>query len=571
MMKMVEPMNEMKGGIIINSNISSYIPTQLINFESCFYYFVKNSKWEYIKGSNLSASGLIFKCVLSEGIESPFINIRLGKLGKPVKEIILKFVILHNERGKYKYFFKENNKIQSKEKKYENHERFLNEIEIQNTLTREDLLFLDPICPFLIYSDVISENDWPSFYNNFFNEEMQLYLLENIELFDNYNDFKNTNEANEIVKKFNENETMVSMVYLSQLIEKCLKKNLSLGLIGMEMLEDSYSLYNYHINIKSEKDEHIFLFLANIVIYEAIQLAIKGVVHGDLHMENVFVNENYNPYFNDIPLKIIIIDYGYANKIKYDKRIKIIQKWNEICDIPEDNINVQSLREKMNVLISLVFNTPRIDGGIVVFDWVNKYFNAEFIYKIHKKRMNCIEDTIIPLLKNIHYDEEELDASVYNFTRTTGGKVIKRGKSDLSFLSASSSSFKKPVISKISKTKGYQFLSSKNNGRSKSADSYKKFVSNKSYNSDMNLFDKSLKNISPIFDKKVEIKEDHNIEEINKEINNYFNILYQNNEELEKKLKSINALKPIKSKKTKKLLLSKMRLSSKIRKPIKNI
>jgi hypothetical protein len=366
-MKMIEPVNQMKGGIIINGNIRSQIQGR-VDFESCFYYFIKNSNWEYVNGSNLSASGVIFKCTLLEAIESPFVNIRLGNLGKPITEMILKFVILHNERGNYTYYFNENNTIKKNEKKYQNSERFFNEIQIQNELTRDDLLFLDPICPFLIYSGVVNENDWSSFYNTLFNEETQLNLLENIELVENFHAFKNRNEAIEIVRKFNESEnvTNVSMMYLSQLIEHCHKKNLSLGFIGMEMIEESYSLYSHLLNIKTKDDKRLFKFKANIVIYEAIQMAIKGVVHGDLHIHNVFIKENYTPYFNEIPIKAVIIDYGYAAKINNTTRTNIIQKWNEICDIPEKNLNVQLLNDKMAELLRMVFNSPRIDGLIVI-------------------------------------------------------------------------------------------------------------------------------------------------------------------------------------------------------------
>ena len=43
-MKMIEPANQMKGGIIINDNIGSQIQGD-VNFESCFCYFVKNSNF----------------------------------------------------------------------------------------------------------------------------------------------------------------------------------------------------------------------------------------------------------------------------------------------------------------------------------------------------------------------------------------------------------------------------------------------------------------------------------------------------------------------------------------------
>jgi len=558
-MKMIEPTIQMKGGIIINDNIGSQIQGD-VNFESCFCYFVKNSNWEYINGSNLSASGVIFKCSLLEGVESPFINIRLGNLGKPITELILKFVILHNERGNYRYFFNENNEIKEKEKKYENSERFLNEIQIQNELTREDLLFLDPICPFLIYSGLVNENAWPSFYNKLFNEETQLNLLENIELFENFHDFKQGVEAREIARKFNESEnvTNVSMMYLSQLIEHCHKKNLSLGFIGMEMLENSYPLYNYFINAKTENEKHVIKILANVVIYESIQMAIKGVVHGDLHIQNVFIKENYTPYFNEeIPIRAVIIDYGYAAKINITTRTNIIQKWNEICDIPEENSNVQLLNEKMGELLRMVFNSPRIDGMIVIFDWVKALYNPEYIYKIHQKRMTCIENTIIPLLKRIDFDENDIDTRVYHFTRT-GGRVIKENKSRFSFLSkeSSASSFKPSKKSKTSKMKSSQKISKKN----KSADSYKMFVSKKSFKGDVS-FEEALKELKQSLQTKHKnVKSSTNastqdIKNINNQINEYFSTLNKNNKELEKKLTAIGVKKKLstKSAKTRKL------------------
>jgi hypothetical protein len=531
---MIEPANKMKGGIIINDNIGSQIQGD-INFESCFCYFVRNSNWEYINGSNLSASGVIFKCTLLEGIESPFINIRLGNLGKPITELILKFVILNNERGKYKYYFNENNEIKEKEKKYENSERLLNEIQIQNELTREDLLFLDPICPFLIYSDAFNGDDWSSFYNRLFNEETQLNLLENIELFDVYESLKNNEDKIEIKNRLeNENETNISMMYLSQLIWHCHKKNLSLGFIGMEMLENSYPLYDYSNNLKNKNDVNTLKLMANIVIYESIQMAIKGVVHGDLHFNNVFIKKNYTPYFNDeLALRVIIIDYGYANKINDIKRRNIIKKWNNICDMPEESLNIQILDQKMMQLINMIFSSPRIDGGIVKFDWVDSLYNPEYIYKIHKNRMDCIENTIIPLLNDVGFDEEEIYTKVYHFMRT-GGRATKKKQSRLSFLSKTISSFKPTRKSKTSKIKSYKGISKKN----KSVDSYKLFVSKKSFNDNIS-FEDTVKELQQKIEPKYKMVNKsikYTKKNINDQINEYFMYLNKNNEELEKKL-----------------------------------
>jgi hypothetical protein len=368
-------------------------------------------------------------------------------------------------------------------------------------------------------------------------------------------------------------------MYLSQIVEHCIKTKHSLAFIGMEMLENSYPLYNYYISRKTHKDEHIFALLANIVIYEAIQLAIKGVVHGDLHLDNVFIKENYKPYFNDINIKAIIIDYGYANKINYEKRMQIIQKWNEICDIPDENIDVQPIEEKMGELIRLVFNSPRIDGGIVIFDWVKKFFNPKFIYNIHKKRMACIDETIIPLINSLGYDEDEIEAGVYQFTRK-GGRVIKENQSRLSFLSDSSSSFKPSNFSRPSKksksksntsktSKSSQRISIKDYLPSKRSKSYKMFVPKKSYKPDIS-FDKALKELQDKISRDtvtegttntIKSNKDNakDIKKINKNLNEYFHTLYENNEKLEKKLSEITSKNGLSSKnaKTRKLYISK--------------
>jgi hypothetical protein len=81
-----------KGGVLIKTN-----PEEAINF------FIENSSQvNWLRETANSASGVIFECILKEGVASPYEMIRSTDFKSPVKKILIKFVGIRSEvRGEY--------------------------------------------------------------------------------------------------------------------------------------------------------------------------------------------------------------------------------------------------------------------------------------------------------------------------------------------------------------------------------------------------------------------------------------------------------------------------------------
>ena len=281
----------MKGGLYIKGPYTS---------DTAFRHFIKNSNISYLsKGS----FGIIFKCKLNDGIESPYENLRTIYKGKEVRMIIIKFSILHYTHD---FMVGPNGLIGSVSiKNYED------EVKIQTEIFNKTIDNLDPICPSIIYSKYVNRN----LDDNHHKEMIKLLVIINKKLKD-----KGVNKLfEELYNYMNKSE------------------NYSFGLIGMELMDDYVTLHKLIDNKEiSDSDKINYECIARLRL---IELAVKtGYSHNDYHQSNILVNPSATGYYGVKNGHVLLIDFGYTKEIPKDilENIRTLydeNKFNEILDI----------------------------------------------------------------------------------------------------------------------------------------------------------------------------------------------------------------------------------------------
>lgn len=256
------------------------------------FFMIKNAKHiECISASSLY--GFIFVVELEDGIadeEIPFVSITIGQDGSKIKKLLLKFSLVYEDSGdkkqQLKQFMKEN-KFNRKRKGIDTVENFKKEVDTQITVfkTTYSLKKLAN-CPSIVFARAC------------FNDESRIFL----QILSTWNYSQNFSVL-----------TRQALDYLHYVIKTQL--DLQLGIIAMEYAEDTsaqsknnkFVLFDQlYKRILEEPDESIkwgnynYIFKPTLlhVLYHRIALILSnmivlllecGIVHCDLHFNNVFV------------------------------------------------------------------------------------------------------------------------------------------------------------------------------------------------------------------------------------------------------------------------------------------
>jgi hypothetical protein len=85
------------------------------------------------------------------------------------------------------------------------------------------------------------------------------------------------------------------------------------GIIAMEYANNTKILYDLSPNVRPNSNYELYV---NMSLYLLLELALKtGYSHADFHMSNIMINRSAVDYFDGIPGKPIIIDFGFSVKI----------------------------------------------------------------------------------------------------------------------------------------------------------------------------------------------------------------------------------------------------------------
>ena len=292
----------MKGGLYIKEGYTPY---------TAFRHFIENSEISYL---SQGAYGIILKCKLNEKIKSPYTNLRTIYKDKEVSMILIKFsLIYYNER--YEIEFTSEPLAPPLKITSVTVNEFEDEVKMQTEIFNKTKDHLDPICPSIIYN----------------NYDKGLQIMR---------------ESIDLIKIIH---TKVNNIGVINLISKLLgTQNASFGIIGMELMDDYETLNNVNKKYQSGRYDCISKL-------RLIELAVKtGYSHNDFHGGNILVNPNATGYYGDKKGHVLLIDFGYTQKIPNDLLTKIKKLYDE---------------NKFNEILDIFINESRLFNGYLLKDY----------------------------------------------------------------------------------------------------------------------------------------------------------------------------------------------------------
>ena len=261
------------------------------HLEQNFMDFLQNSTIMYVgKGSY----GVTYRAQIdpNSGYVSNYKNIDYNGYGTPVTSLLIKISAL-----KYKNNFdKMTRPIEETD--------FKKEVNAQTETFLKTMNYLQPLCPAIVYSNTFDET----------NKNILDLIVNKIS--------SSVPDINEYISNFTQNVEMYSV-------------------IGMELLSNYMTLTRF-----TNRPE--FKLYNDMLVYLLVEFAIKvGYVHSDFHTSNIMINPDDTNYFKGYKGSIILIDFGFSQKIQLDlldeikrlhsdktisdRYIKIIKI---LCDIP---------------------------------------------------------------------------------------------------------------------------------------------------------------------------------------------------------------------------------------------
>ena len=244
-----------KGGIIID---------KIKDPETMFYDFINNSDITYL---SIGGNGLVFKAVVRGGYISDYKYIDPDLFNQPVTELILKLSLMTEfDPTRYTPL-----KIANMSK-YEKDElgNFTNEVNKQTDIFLKSMEFLQPLCPAIVYSKMLlTQHDKDKLINTILG--INPLLGSNAIPYDG-------------IHIRLDQPLLVSMPIIK------------IGIIAMECATGYDSLYRF---IKSGVSTEFKIELINFSLF---------------HSGNIMINPRLN-YFEGIPGRPMIIDFGYTTKI----------------------------------------------------------------------------------------------------------------------------------------------------------------------------------------------------------------------------------------------------------------
>jgi len=266
--------NNQKGGIIIDKNKDQ---------EKAFYDFINNCDITHL---STGGNGLVFKAVIRGGFDYKSASYRYidpDLYNQPVTEVILKLTVTSDLNPK-KYTPKDIAAMTEYEK--DEIGNFTNEVNKQTDIFLRSMEYLQPLCPAIIYSKMLSTKE-------------------------------DKKKITDTLLRINPELGLTEIPYHGmsyKLNNKSLVNNSSIkiGVIAMECATGYDSLYNI-ISSKISTEQKIQYI--NFGLFIVLKLALDmGYSHADFHSGNIMINPRLN-YFEGIQGRPMIIDFGYTTKI----------------------------------------------------------------------------------------------------------------------------------------------------------------------------------------------------------------------------------------------------------------
>lgn len=249
-----------KGGVILKDAYDE---------KSAREYFVKNSKIYIL--SYTSLGGILFRLVLNDGVESPYVMARSNSPYIDVKTLAVKCVLISSHKSIVRIEFgDEYARLQTS-----TDDEFYREVDTQIDIFQKSLdKYLEPICPSIV--DISTENE----------------VLNSL-----------VGDSNFRIAGDRITQALLDQIWLEDVRK---------GFIFMECLEGFDPLLKAIDNADGDKIKK----LRAMAIYELARLYEIGYVHGDPHQANILFNPNYKYVDNgEFMGRAIVIDFGKTRKI----------------------------------------------------------------------------------------------------------------------------------------------------------------------------------------------------------------------------------------------------------------
>lgn len=324
------------------------------NVEQAFNHFYTNSTIELLTDD--SGYGIIYVLHLKEDehIKSPYFSIRSNSINEPIKKLILKMVVMKtnsNSNDEWEYEIKSKNTSQTitGKQKFSNTDTiiikkltsnepdFISELENQIYIFEGSKQFFEPICPSIVYAKNIKNIE-----NNYLKKEMLKYFYSHIEK--------------------NITKTKMSLINIyNNCVSNKNNSNFDLGIIAMEMVENSQTVYSYITDPNtSPKDIKKCLKLC---VYEHYRLFQLGLLHGDFHLGNALYIPDYE-YMDGYNGRVMLIDFGATFDYKKDGINERYKKEYENMNYVEIT-NIENKKKIIKLWYENIIDEHKKNGHII--------------------------------------------------------------------------------------------------------------------------------------------------------------------------------------------------------------
>jgi hypothetical protein len=347
----------LKGGLFLK---------QSENAELLFTLFLNNTiKIDYVADG---ANGIIYKLTVPEKFRSGYTYIDPNNYGQPVREIALKLCILENK----------------------DIPNFKSEVNIQTDIFKKSTIFLQPLCPAILFSKVLNDKEKRELITKMIKIDMS-------------------------VKKhklpFKDTELDITQLLTDN--------KLRLGIIAMEFEKDYKRLFDF---IKSQSiSREMKIKYINYGLYIIIKLALEtGYSHADFHTANIMIHPTMD-YFGEKSGRPLILDFGYSVKIPSYSMRKI-----QLCVKNRDYIAALKwiCGVKRSDNSTLIKESWATYYGWVCRDWdlLKKQVNPK---SVGYAKINVGEEEYKYLIpKNIAYSNNNRIRELFNLRESYNKKIL---------------------------------------------------------------------------------------------------------------------------------------------------
>ena len=207
------------------------------NDKDAFEHFLQNSTLSFSKASG--SFGITYVLTLNPDVESKYLSLDASNYSKPVKQILLKTTFVYPVSLQLQVFDPARNQHSSKSTTTV--DNFYEEVNIQTDVYLRTMEYLQPLCPAIVYANVLDINDTS--------------IAKITSTFDNNLRYQIRNLP-----------------------------GIRIGLIAMELMDNAVTVYEA-VQYKTFYESYIAK-----VYYTLIEFIIKtGYNHGDFHFVNILM------------------------------------------------------------------------------------------------------------------------------------------------------------------------------------------------------------------------------------------------------------------------------------------